>query len=114
MGEYKVNPSVGSRNLGDYLVHSSHSPEGKSDVSVGTQLASALRVRQGQSYRKPHLSECSEKPVPQGSIHEFLLSPEVEIGNPYPGLDLQPGQYQQFALLYFLSLTCFQRKHPFG
>lgn len=39
-----MNPGVGSRNLGGYTVHSSHFPEGKSEVSVRTQLVPALAV----------------------------------------------------------------------
>lgn len=50
-----MSPGVGSRSQGGYLGFSSQSPEGKCEVSMGTQLAPALPARQGQSHRKPHL-----------------------------------------------------------
>ena len=54
MGGYKVSSGVRSRNQGGCLGYSSQSPEGKCEVSMGTQLAPALPARQGQSHKKPH------------------------------------------------------------
>lgn len=71
---------------------------------MGTQLASALPARQGQSHRKPHLltfdfdvpprilGEAFRMPQGRSSLPELLLSAQADVGNPHPGLDCQPGQ----------------------
>lgn len=102
-----MSPGVGSRSQGGYLGYSSQSPEGKCEVSMGTQLAPALPARQGQSHRKPHLltfdfpsrmlGEASRMPQGRSSIPELLLSTQADVGNPHSGLDRQPGQQHQWA-----------------